>query len=311
MRQVFWRGGAALEAVPRLRTGALLFFRHIGQQVQRPGQRQGGGFVPCHDEELHVEDQVFGAEAVPGFRVLRGEHPRQQVVGGWIGVAAADLDGRAHHGMHHLHRTRGQQPSGAGKPFGHGKEIQQRGAAGGAEIFGYGFAERVAVEMFAARQGHVAEHVECRGQHLRDKFVSSAPRQPVACALRRRGHGRGQRQHVAMGENGRDRLALPFPVRAVGIEQAFPDGGTQHPLHDFGFGIVGQVVQHHPLHAGGIGQHVPAHHHLARYDGLVVGQGGNDLQHIAPGNHGGFDTAENAPVNWGADRNEVAGHVPV
>ena len=127
-------------------------------------------------------------------------------------------------------------------------------------------------------------------------------------AGRRGAHRRGQRHHIAMGENRRHSLALPFPFRTIGIEQAFADRGPQHAAHDFRFGIIGEIVQHHPFHARRIGHHVPADQHVAGDDGLAIGQAGNDLQHIAPGDEGGFDAAKTPPVNRRAYGNEgVAG----
>ena len=108
-----------------------------------------------------------------------------------------------------------------------------------------------------------------------------------------------------MGENRRHRLALPFPFGAIGVEQAFADGGAQHAAHDFGLGIIGEIVQHHPLHPGRVRHHVPAHQNIAGNDGLAIGVAGNDLQHIAPRDQRGFDAAETPAMHRRGDGQEL------
>jgi len=52
-------------------------------------------------------------------------------------------------------------------------------------------------------------------------------REPFAAVFGGGAHRRGQRDHIAIGEDRCHSLALPFPFHAVGIEQAFADGGPQ------------------------------------------------------------------------------------
>ena len=277
--------------------GAGLVIRAVGQQIKRPGDGQRRGLMPRHNEELHIADQVFRRHAAAGFRVLRRQHMVKQIVGGRRGFLAARLDRLRHHAVHSADRRARDQFARPGKPFRHAQKIQQRGAAGGVEITGDGVTEGGGVKMLPPRQRHIADHIEGGGEHFRHQLGAAGAREPRHGAGGGGAHGGGQRQHIAVRKHRRHRLALPFPFRAVGIEQAFADGGTQHAPHDFGFGIVGKIVQHHPLVAGGISHHVPAAQGFAGDDGLAVGDGRNDLQHIAARRQRDLKPAEAAAMH--------------
>ena len=166
--------------------------------------------------------------------------------------------------------------------------------------------------MLAARQRHVTDHVKCGGQHFRHHLgLAAAGCQPRRGPFGGGGHGGGQCHHVAMGEDRRHRLALPFPVGAIGIEQAVADRRPQHAAHHLGLGIIGQIVVHHPAITARIGQHVPAQQHLARHDGLAIGQCRDDLQHIAPCGQGGFQPAQDPGVDRGTNGNKGFAHNPM
>jgi hypothetical protein len=163
--------------------------------------------------------------------------------------------------------------------------------------------------MFAPRQGNVTNHIECCRQHLADQFgTACACLKPFAGPLRRGRHGGSQSHDIAVGEDRSHRLALPFPIGAFGIEQAVADRGPQHPLHDLGFRIVGQFVQHDLFHARRIGQHVPAHQHFPRNNRLAIGQSGNEFENIAPGRQRRFQATQPAPVDWRSDGHKWFSH---
>ena len=266
--------------------------------------------MPRDNEKLHVVDQILHRHPLSGFRILRRQHVIEEIIRQAGSLAAACLDRCGYHIVHGSYRGACQQFSRAGKPFRESEKVQQRGAARCLEVLGDGVAEGGAIEMLPPRKSDVANDVKSRGQHFRDDFSAPATgRQPPAHTLRGCGHGRGKGYDVAVCEHGRDGLALPFPVGAIRIEQAVPDGRPQHAAHDLRLGVIGEIVQHDTFHARRVGQHMPPHQHFAGNDRLAIGQGGNDLQHVAPGDKGGFQPAEAAAVNGRSGRDKGLRHV--
>ena len=64
----------AFQLRPGFRARPILNRRAVGEQIKRPGNRQRRGFMPGHDEKLHVVDQVFRRHAPAGFGVFRRQH---------------------------------------------------------------------------------------------------------------------------------------------------------------------------------------------------------------------------------------------
>jgi len=258
-----------------------------GQQQQRPGQRQRGGFVPGDDEELHVVQELLRGHPPAGLRVLGLQHVVQEVVGaadGAVGGAAPPLvDGARDHGVHGPDRAAAEDRIRPRHPGGHMQEIQHRSAPDGLEIADDRGAVGRGVEMLAARQRHIADHVEGGrqhlGHHLRLVLRGGDPRRGT---LGGGGHHRRQRGDVALCEDRSHRPALPAPFLALDREQTVADRGAQHPQHELRLRVVGGVVEKDPPERPGVLHHMPAAAEPAREHRLHIGQRRDDPEHVAP-----------------------------
>ena len=282
--EVAARCGTLAQHAACLFAGALLCGGIVGQQVERPGDRQRRGLVAGDDEELHVVQQVLRRHGAPGLRILGAQHVVEQVVERARSLPAPVVDRRRDHPVHGLDRAAPEELAGAGHPDWHLEEVQQRCAAHGEEILGDRLAVEIGVEMLAPRERHVADHVEGGREHLLDQLgLTTAGGEPASGAGGGFCHHRGQRLDIAGGKDRRDGAALPAPLRALGGEQRIVHRRAQHPQHDLGFRVVANVVEKDPLHPLGALHHVPARRACgAGDDGLGVGDAGNDAQHVAP-----------------------------
>ena len=73
---------------------ALLPLRRAGEQIERPGQRLGGGLVAGGEEGQEIVDELLFRHRRAGLGVLRTRQPGQQVVALQAGGAPARQDSR-------------------------------------------------------------------------------------------------------------------------------------------------------------------------------------------------------------------------
>ena len=260
--EVLGAGGAVAEHGTRLGAGAGLDILVVGQQEQRPGQRQRRGLVPGDDEELHVVQQIARGHPPPGLGILGAQHVVEQVVGACRRrlAAGAPRSPAPPCGAWSAPRRAPSSVAGPRDPVRHLEEIEQRRPADGQEIAGDRRAVDIGIEVLAPRQRHLADHVEGRRQHLAHHLRTGPPAAAMRAAARSAvaRHHRRKRRHVARGEDRRDGAALPAPMRALGGEEAIADRRPQHPDHHLGFRVVVDVVEKDPPQRPGPLHHVPA-----------------------------------------------------
>ena len=271
----------------RLGAQLVLHGRIEGAEVERPAERQRGGFMARDDKGQQVVAQLVCVHPFFGLGVFAGQQQVEQV-GNRFGAAGLPLaDGAVGNGFHVLERVRAEHPAGARHPGRDADDVKQRNPPDLRDIGVDRLVHDLAVHGPGAGKGDVADHVEGGADHfLIQVGASGAGGEAVAGGIRRRRHDRHEVRDVAVRENGRRRAPLPAPVRALCDEQAVADGRPEQVLGDVGFGIVVQLFLEDTAQAVGVHHHVPADDRgLARYDGLARRDFGNDLQQVAPRRH--------------------------
>ena len=144
-------GRPVTEHGARLGMGALLRLGIVGQQVERPRDRQRRGLVARDDEELHVVQKLLRRHRAPGLGVFCLEHVIEQIVHRPGPAHPARVDGPRHHAVHRLHRRPPEKLGRAWHPRRHLEEIEERRAPHGQEVTGDCLAIDLGIEVLAAR----------------------------------------------------------------------------------------------------------------------------------------------------------------